>query len=413
MRQQKENHDSLGIFSHESSFRPTPVRKRQPVPIKQPNAKRLRLSDVSPSKYRNVVYATAAQLEQLPTIEIKIRPKTAFSTPPIPKARTSPSSFKAGVQPVDNSLPRPKLPRLSAMPCCLRASMRNEGLLPACACDTRDVGRESAEGKFVDGIENVVKDHWTLKCNICTKTAHKARGARIRCAKGKCPKAFHVSCTRDTADIEFTVTEGQSDSVIPNGELRSGEHVKKQTVTPLCPQHNLRVIEVCKLDKQAKVDADIDTLKQYSKIKVRASGGMFAVTLVNPRIAGRWRSSGTRAGRKSFDVVVWYGRICQVGRYRRNRLSLVHTWELRFDVQRWSDEPREIIWVIQLSPSSSSEPPGPGYPFPEYLRNSYPHSSYTCLPHLRYYHTPPSHTPTPPASDHAGPSYINPFSSHS
>ncbi|KAG8690091.1 hypothetical protein FRC09_012145, partial [Ceratobasidium sp. 395] len=184
MRREEEDYDPLGILSHETSFHPTPVRKRQPIPIEQPNAKRVRLSDVSPSKDTSVVYATAAQLEQLPTIKIKIRPKMALSTPPIPKARTSPTSFRARVQPVNNSLPRLKLPLLSVMPCCLCASMDNEGLLPvrgmpmhgspgrtihsgsaheACAQAIPETWVvESAEGKYVGGIENIVKDRWTL-----------------------------------------------------------------------------------------------------------------------------------------------------------------------------------------------------------------------------------------------------------
>ncbi|KAG8772667.1 hypothetical protein FRC12_002956 [Ceratobasidium sp. 428] len=446
MRREEEDYDPLGILSHETSFHPTPVRKRQPIPIEQPNAKRVRLSDVSPSKGTSVVYATAAQLEQLPTIKIKIRPKMALSTPPIPKARTSPTSFRARVQPVNNSLPRLKLPLLSVMPCCLCASMDNEGLLPvrgmpmhgspgrtihsgsaheACAQAIPETWVvESAEGKYVGGIENIVKDRWTLKCNICTKTAHKSHGAKIQCAKGKCPKAFHVSCARDTADVEVTVTEGQSDLVIPDGELRAGEHVKKQTVTALCPQHNPRVVEARKLDKQAKLDADIGALTQYSRIKVRASGGVFAVTLVNVYEDRRtveviWDQGGTKEFR--YSSVVWSDQ--PDGAVQEKPTDIV-------SAQSQSTQPDSrstALYALGTSgstslakssgthnqlPSSSLQPLGPGYPFPEYLQNAYPHLSYQYPPHLRYSHTPPSHTPTPPASEHAGSSYISPFPSH-
>ena len=41
------------------------------------------------------------------------------------------------------------------------------------------------------------------------------------------------------------------------------------------------MVEARKADKQQKLDADIGALKQYARIKVRASGGVFAVTLVN------------------------------------------------------------------------------------------------------------------------------------
>lgn len=35
------------------------------------------------------------------------------------------------------------------------------------------------------------------KCTACTKTKHRVHGAPIQCTKGKCPKAFHVSCARE------------------------------------------------------------------------------------------------------------------------------------------------------------------------------------------------------------------------
>ena len=35
------------------------------------------------------------------------------------------------------------------------------------------------------------------KCTACTKTKNRVHGAPIQCTKGKCPKAFHVSCARD------------------------------------------------------------------------------------------------------------------------------------------------------------------------------------------------------------------------
>lgn len=35
------------------------------------------------------------------------------------------------------------------------------------------------------------------KCSACTKSRHRAHGAPVQCTKGKCPKAFHVTCARD------------------------------------------------------------------------------------------------------------------------------------------------------------------------------------------------------------------------
>ncbi|OSD00357.1 hypothetical protein PYCCODRAFT_1437481 [Trametes coccinea BRFM310] len=139
--------------------------------------------------------------------------------------------------------PRPKGPE--TFPCCLCVSMSREGLLPVhdppawwyepgnpeaaggkpcmahaeCASvvpetwvDEVEVGEPDANGirskeKRVFGVDGIVKDRWNLKCTACTKTRHRAHGAPIQCTKGKCPKAFHVSCARDgvASGIVFTV----------------------------------------------------------------------------------------------------------------------------------------------------------------------------------------------------------------
>jgi hypothetical protein len=68
------------------------------------------------------------------------------------------------------------------------------------------------------------------------------------------------------------------------------------------------VVEARKADKQQKLDADIGALTQYSRIKVRASGGVFAVTLVNVYEARRtveviWDQGATKEFK--YSSVVW------------------------------------------------------------------------------------------------------------
>jgi hypothetical protein len=62
-------------------------------------------------------------------------------------------------------------------------------------------------------------------------------GAKIQCAKGRCPKAFHVNCARDNQDVEFMVAEGEGDLDMA-GEESEGRRLRKPKVTALCPQHN-------------------------------------------------------------------------------------------------------------------------------------------------------------------------------
>ncbi|CAE6492394.1 unnamed protein product [Rhizoctonia solani] len=304
--------------------------KRKSHPTNDPLPKRIRIREPGPP------FATAAQLEQLPTIKIKIRPPSALATgggSPY-RARTQPNSThlpKFSASPTEGrsrsmtrtsptrptgsqtskpsgvSLPKLRLPVPGAPPCALCASEATEGLLPVrepsggeSTSPTRRgvvtgstiqalrVHESCAEAvpetwiafiggqKYVCGMDKIVKDRWTLKCSLCTKTTSKLHGAKIQCAKGRCSKAFHVSCARANPDVEYT-----SGAARASAEPSEGVRLKKPVVTALCPQHNPRLVEARKADKQQKLDAEIGALKQYARIKVRASGGLFAVTLVN------------------------------------------------------------------------------------------------------------------------------------
>ncbi|CAE6447318.1 unnamed protein product [Rhizoctonia solani] len=306
--------------------------KRKSHPIDEPLPKRIRIREQEPP------FATAAQLEQLPTIKIKIRP-------PVMLAKGSGSPYRARTQPVSTNLPelaapptspteggsrsvprssparsrassskssvgplpKLKLPAQKNLPCLFCASEIVGGLLPVRESpsgeSTSPTRREMGVGqgleslrvhewcaeavpetwialiggrKYVCGVETVVKDRWTLKCSLCTKSTSKLHGAKIQCGKGRCSKAFHVSCAKDSPDVEYTVGAAEESK-----EPSEGTRLKKSVVTALCPQHNPRLAEARKADKQQKLDADIGALKQYARIKVRASGGVFAVTLVN------------------------------------------------------------------------------------------------------------------------------------
>ncbi|KDQ19956.1 hypothetical protein BOTBODRAFT_125491 [Botryobasidium botryosum FD-172 SS1] len=128
--------------------------------------------------------------------------------------------------------PRPPPGHPSSFPCCLCPSTATDGLLPtvspppswtgaqseanvevwraheACANAVPETWVEEIEGKkWVLGVDTIVKDRWNLKCTVCTKTAFKKHGAKVQCTKGKCARAFHVSCAIDSADVVYREVE--------------------------------------------------------------------------------------------------------------------------------------------------------------------------------------------------------------
>lgn len=76
------------------------------------------------------------------------------------------------------------------------------------------------------------------KCTVCTKARPKSHGAPVQCTKGKCPKAFHVSCARDGGSgsdqgIMFTVVGEVEKEVIFSDGSPSHQHQALLQPTPI------------------------------------------------------------------------------------------------------------------------------------------------------------------------------------
>ncbi|KAG6828873.1 hypothetical protein H0H92_006482 [Tricholoma furcatifolium] len=248
--------------------------------------------------------------------------------------------------------PKPAPPE--PFPCCLCISMSQEGLLRV---HDPPIGRKDAEEgagnpkewraheycarivpetwvdeverdgggveKVVYGVDGVHRDRWHLKCSACTKTRPKAHGAPIQCTKGKCSKAFHVSCARDGAafgimynvvrEIEkdvilvgppvpdapppVLVTPGSIDAV-PMQVDGAAQHdqaaagsgyepkpqvvktIKKFEIQVLCSQHNPIIAAAKKEAKQDKIKTELLALPEMARIKLRVSSGVFEVSLI-------------------------------------------------------------------------------------------------------------------------------------
>ncbi|OCH87758.1 hypothetical protein OBBRIDRAFT_759285 [Obba rivulosa] len=263
--------------------------------------------------------------------------------------------------------PKPKEPE--TFPCCLCVSMSEEGLLrvqdppmwrqetqpkagsgsdapvwmaheecanvvPETWVDEVEVGEVREDGtrakeRVVFGVDGIVKDRWNLKCAACTKIRHKAHGAPIQCTKGKCPKAFHVSCACDGAanGIVYSIVREVEKEVVlldpqapaslpipptdltPGAVSSTGEQpmdvdrvlqppaqssvptpepteprilkvIRKHEVQVLCPQHNPAIAEAKRAMKQDKIRQELLALPLNARIKLRVSAGVFEVTLV-------------------------------------------------------------------------------------------------------------------------------------
>lgn len=248
-------------------------------------------------------------------------------------------------------------------PCCLCVSEDTEGLLRV-----HDSPRDSAAGKpgadgiwrahelcanvvpetWVDqlthpsgltervvfGLDCIVKGRWGLKCSLCTRSIPRAHGAPVQCTKGKCPKAFHVSCARgsSTNSVVFRILRDIEKEVVINDtcvsalpavastgdQNSSGHHLTNSLPAPqaepvstaldlvtatsqplqsttepkvfkriykaeyelLCHQHNPATAEAKKQGKADRLRSQLALLPPMSRIKIRVSAGVFEVSLV-------------------------------------------------------------------------------------------------------------------------------------
>ncbi|KAK7438038.1 hypothetical protein VKT23_018205 [Stygiomarasmius scandens] len=266
-------------------------------------------------------------------VEDSPKPKKPKSKPSSSKSTSSSSSKAPSSLKTPPSGP-PVLPRLTlklgprptepdTFPCCLCISQSKEGLLrvqdppirrkeamEACGFPKEwmaheecasvvpetwvdEVDEGNGKEKVVFGVDGIVKDRWNLKCTACTKSRPKAHGAPIQCTKGKCPKAFHISCARDSKDsilfeiireVEKEVVLLDTNSALDDPDGMQVDEVlkiiKKLEVQVLCSQHNPLLAAAKKASKQDRIKNDLLALPPMSRIKIRVSTGVFEVSLV-------------------------------------------------------------------------------------------------------------------------------------
>ncbi|WWC98925.1 hypothetical protein V866_005819 [Kwoniella sp. B9012] len=153
----------------------------------------------------------------------------------------------------------------------------------SCALAMPGVGIEDREvhGKLVTcvvGLENIESARWSLKCAACGDKRLAKSGAKIQCTKGKCPRAYHVSCAKSHEDIAFNIWEVEIPSFPLEGEesLPPGQPIPTERdikVDLLCPQHNPDMKAQLEAKKADNFMRKVMALPTGSKIKIKLRGG--------------------------------------------------------------------------------------------------------------------------------------------
>ncbi|KAF8313558.1 JmjC domain, hydroxylase-domain-containing protein [Cantharellus anzutake] len=178
-----------------------------------------------------------------------------------------------------------------------------QGLLPVvglrahetCALVLPETWIDVVDGEnVVCGLDCIGKDRWSLKCSVCISPAQKQHGAKIQCTRGKCIKAFHVTCALQKSDIAFNTELTRSDVVLVDPASTHSDQdlsstspirsVKKLSYELLCSQHNPIVQQRRRTQRLDRMQADLLALPPDSRIRVRVSSGVFEVTLVQVNV---------------------------------------------------------------------------------------------------------------------------------
>ncbi|KAJ3044141.1 hypothetical protein HDV00_003245 [Rhizophlyctis rosea] len=88
-----------------------------------------------------------------------------------------------------------------------------------------------ASKEVISGLNNVPKARWALKCDICKRAGvskvQLKKGACIQCAKGKCVRAYHVTCAME-AGLLMMETDGVRECYCPKHDTRAEEHRRQE-----------------------------------------------------------------------------------------------------------------------------------------------------------------------------------------
>ncbi|GJN94718.1 hypothetical protein Rhopal_007809-T1 [Rhodotorula paludigena] len=159
--------------------------------------------------------------------------------------------------------------------------------------------------EIVRGFANIEKARWKLKCQLCTES----HGTKVQCTKGKCIKAFHVTCAlREESGVHMDATIPDEDGAgsislleqtrasTPVAEAAAADASAAPAPAPpaspskpaldndqirlsvLCRTHNPEWQRLETERKAAELRAKVAALERGARLRVRTPGGIYDVT---------------------------------------------------------------------------------------------------------------------------------------
>ncbi|WVW79774.1 hypothetical protein I302_101744 [Kwoniella bestiolae CBS 10118] len=327
---------------------------------------------------------------------------------------------------IDLSPTRPKLQPAIVQenpvhPCLFCPSLDKEGLLPAleptdaaksnwkprtgeirvhhqCALAMPGVGIEDREvdGRlitYVVGLENIESARWSLKCGACEDKRLAKSGAKIQCTKGKCPKAYHVSCAKSHEGVAFNIWEVETPILPPHGEvLEPGQPIpmeKDIKVELLCPTHNPDMKSQIEARKADNLRRKVMGIPVGEKIKIKPkSGESLELILVEVREDTREVVVKDEAGQTG--VYPWSSIDFRPTPVKtENEYARVHTHTRR--VSEYPSATTTPVTATTLPPPASARPSPqsspaarPILPLPQVIRASGPSEAHSPNPAIRH-----------------------------
>ncbi|KAL1410221.1 hypothetical protein Q8F55_004226 [Vanrija albida] len=148
---------------------------------------------------------------------------------------------------------------------------------------TDEVEVDGVTTTFIKGLDDIGKDRWKLKCSACPDKRTATMGTKIQCTKGKCMRAYHVSCAKRNPEVLYTAEMRVQRVEVPPAGSGNFEDTPVFTVELLCPKHNPAMLELKKRQAQDKLREQILGISAGSAVKIKKNGSSYAALLIETK----------------------------------------------------------------------------------------------------------------------------------